>query len=106
MQHHMSDHFVDRLEHQSKIKGAPVCVGIDPVWDCLPLQIRGDQTINNQLDAQTTLIVTHVHATVRESGRVPGNLTSKSIVCRFNYLEPVRESGLSAVRAGGPAEHP
>ena len=36
----MTDHFADRLLQSIAEKGAPVCVGIDPVLERLPSSIR------------------------------------------------------------------
>ena len=38
----MSEHFADRLLAAIKEKGSPVCVGIDPVYDRLPDELRSD----------------------------------------------------------------
>jgi orotidine-5'-phosphate decarboxylase len=43
---HMTEHFADRLLEQCRIKGAPVCVGIDPVIDRLPPDVQGDDPID------------------------------------------------------------
>lgn len=37
-------HFADRLLAACDEKGAPVCVGIDPVFERLPVAVRGDAT--------------------------------------------------------------
>jgi len=34
------DHFADRLIAACRAKGSPVCVGIDPVWERLPDEVR------------------------------------------------------------------
>src|SRR4051794_9427706 len=33
-------HFADRLAEAVRAKGNPVCVGLDPRWESLPLAIR------------------------------------------------------------------
>ena len=37
-----SIHFADRLINACRTKGAPVCVGLDPVFARLPKQVRDD----------------------------------------------------------------
>ncbi len=46
-------HFVDRLLEQVRVKGSPVCVGIDPVYDRLPETVRDidDEVLEAKLDA-------------------------------------------------------
>jgi len=39
-----TDHFADRLITASGKKGAPVCVGLDPVIERMPSEIQGDPT--------------------------------------------------------------
>lgn len=34
------DHFADRLNAAIRAKGTPLCVGLDPRWDALPLEFR------------------------------------------------------------------
>jgi orotidine-5'-phosphate decarboxylase len=36
----MTSHFADRFLHEARVKGAPVCVGIDPVLAKLPAALR------------------------------------------------------------------
>lgn len=38
----MTDHFADRLFAAIDARGAPVCVGLDPVYEKLPESLRGD----------------------------------------------------------------
>ena len=43
-----NDHFADRLSDACRAKGNAVCVGLDPRWDALPLEVRerhGDGTL-------------------------------------------------------------
>jgi orotidine-5'-phosphate decarboxylase len=35
-----TDHFADRLFTAVRVKGNPLCVGLDPRWEALPLEIR------------------------------------------------------------------
>ena len=34
------DHFADRLAAAVRAKGNAVCVGLDPRWESLPLEVR------------------------------------------------------------------
>jgi orotidine-5'-phosphate decarboxylase len=43
---HMPEHFADRLLEQTAAKGAPVCVGIDPVIDRMPTDFHGCDPID------------------------------------------------------------
>src|SRR5205823_1256772 len=49
----MSEHFADRLLEAIARKGAPICVGIDPIYEMLPDAIAGDSRSRdaNSLDA-------------------------------------------------------
>ena len=38
------DHFADRFSRICRDRGAPVCVGIDPVYERLPADLRGDDS--------------------------------------------------------------
>lgn len=43
----MSDHFADRLLHACLAKGNALCVGLDPRWEHLPLEIRARHGLNS-----------------------------------------------------------
>jgi len=45
------DHFADRLLAACRRKGAPVCVGLDPVYQRLPAQLRDDGPADPTTDA-------------------------------------------------------
>lgn len=51
----MSDVFADRLIEAIEKKGAPICVGIDPIFDMLPDAIAGDATKRNANDAEAAI---------------------------------------------------
>src|SRR5262245_13889595 len=36
----MTRHFADRLADAVRAKGTPLCVGLDPRWESLPLEVR------------------------------------------------------------------
>ncbi len=44
----MTDNFADRLLAAVREKGAPVCVGLDPVYDRLPAELRDDALVGVQ----------------------------------------------------------
>lgn len=48
----MAEHFADRLLTRIEEKGAAVCVGIDPVYDRLPEEIRTDRHFNDPSDPE------------------------------------------------------
>lgn len=57
------NHFADRLLDACARKGAPVCVGIDPVYDRLPDAVRGDdpvQAITNWASRLLEAVAEHV----------------------------------------------
>jgi orotidine-5'-phosphate decarboxylase len=55
----MSDHFADRLLEASRQKGAPVCVGLDPVYERLPAVLRDGGPPDPRKDATAACAVIH-----------------------------------------------
>lgn len=51
----MSENFADRLLDKIKAKGAPVCVGIDPVYSRLPADISQHRELNDETDTEAAL---------------------------------------------------
>ena len=45
-------HFADRLEKAIKSKGNPICVGLDPRFDKLPLELQKDAILKYGLTAK------------------------------------------------------
>jgi len=48
-------HFADRLVEGIKRKGSPIAVGLDPVYSRLPLAIREDKNLNDELDTESAI---------------------------------------------------
>src|SRR5687767_10069729 len=48
----MADLFADRLLEAIAVKGAPICVGIDPVYEMLPDDVAGPGNRRNANDAE------------------------------------------------------
>jgi hypothetical protein len=48
----MADLFGDRLIEAIEAKGAPICVGIDPVYEMLPDAVAGPAAKRNANDAR------------------------------------------------------
>src|SRR5687768_8410429 len=55
----MSDLFVDRLLEAIARKGAPVCVGIDPIFDKLPDAVAGEKSKRDANDLDACLDAIH-----------------------------------------------
>lgn len=55
----MPDHFADRLLEASRQKGAPVCVGLDPVYERLPAALRDAGPADPRRDATGACAVIH-----------------------------------------------
>ncbi len=53
----MTDHFADRLLEASRQKGAPVCVGLDPVYERLPAVLRDGGPADPRKDAAAACAV-------------------------------------------------
>ncbi len=51
----MAANFADRLLEKIRAKGAPVCVGIDPVYSRLPAEIAEHKDLNDENDAEAAL---------------------------------------------------
>ncbi|NLX05604.1 MAG: orotidine-5'-phosphate decarboxylase [Phycisphaerae bacterium] len=51
----MSNHFADRLVEGIKAKGSPIAVGLDPVYNRLPLAIRESKELNDELDTESAI---------------------------------------------------
>ncbi|HSW47266.1 MAG TPA: orotidine-5'-phosphate decarboxylase [Phycisphaerae bacterium] len=51
----MPDNFADRLLAGIKSKNAPVCVGIDPVYNKLPAEITDQKELNDETDSEAAL---------------------------------------------------
>lgn len=51
----MSTHFADRLLEGIKAKGSPIAVGLDPVYSRLPLVIRENKELNDELDTESAI---------------------------------------------------
>ncbi len=51
----MSDIFSDRLLDAVDRKGAPICVGIDPIFDLLPDAVAGETATRNPNDAEAAI---------------------------------------------------
>lgn len=51
----MPDNFADRLLAAIKAKGAPVCVGIDPVYSRLPADIAEHKDLNDEFDSEAAV---------------------------------------------------
>jgi len=51
----VADHFADRLSQAVKDKGAPVCVGIDPVYSRLPREITEHKDLNDEMDIEAAI---------------------------------------------------
>ncbi len=51
----MPENFADRLMAAIKAKGAPVCVGIDPVYSRLPADIAEHKDLNDEFDSEAAV---------------------------------------------------
>lgn len=51
----MAENFADRLIKAIQTKNAPVCVGLDPVYDRLPAEITDHRQLNDPDDAEAAL---------------------------------------------------
>ncbi len=51
----MSDHFADRLVQAIEAKSAPICVGIDPMFDMLPDAVAGEASERNGNDIEAAI---------------------------------------------------
>ncbi len=51
----MTTHFADRLIEGIKAKGSPIAVGLDPVYARLPLVIRENKELNDELDTESAI---------------------------------------------------
>ena len=51
MESAVAEHFADRLLAQIAAKGSPVCVGIDPVFEQLPQELRTGDSVDERLAA-------------------------------------------------------
>ena len=51
----MSDTFADRLIEAIEKKAAPICVGIDPIFEMLPDGVAGDARTRNANDAEEAI---------------------------------------------------
>lgn len=51
----MPENFADRLLDATVSKGAPICVGIDPIYDMLPDAIAGDAARRNANDPEAAI---------------------------------------------------
>lgn len=51
----MADHFGDRVTSAVQAKGAPVVVGIDPVYSKLPKQIIEHKDLNDEMDIEAAI---------------------------------------------------
>ncbi len=51
----MPENFADRLLAAVKSKNAPVCVGIDPVYNKLPAEITDQKALNDENDSEAAL---------------------------------------------------
>jgi len=51
----VASHFADRLLEGIKAKGAPIAVGLDPVYARLPEVIRENKALNDELDTEAAI---------------------------------------------------
>jgi len=51
----VSTHFADRLLSGIKSKGSPIAVGLDPVYGRLPMVIRENKELNDELDTESAI---------------------------------------------------
>ena len=51
----VSTHFADQLVEAIQAKGAPVCVGIDPIYDRLPADIAEQKDMNDATDSASAI---------------------------------------------------
>lgn len=51
----MRENFADRLQNAIKQKGAPICVGIDPIYSRLPADIAEHRDLNDESDSEAAL---------------------------------------------------
>ncbi|MFA5863810.1 MAG: orotidine-5'-phosphate decarboxylase [Phycisphaerae bacterium] len=51
----MSSNFADRLLEGIKAKGSPIAVGLDPQYSRLPLSIRENKELNDELDTESSI---------------------------------------------------
>ena len=51
----MADTFADRLLQAIRAKGAPACVGIDPVYDKLPAEIAENPQFNDARNSEAAI---------------------------------------------------
>src|SRR5580704_175010 len=49
------DHFADQLIDAIEAKGAPICVGIDPIFEMLPDAVAGDPAKRNANDREAAI---------------------------------------------------
>ncbi len=51
----MSNNFADRLIDGIKSKGAPIAIGLDPLYNKLPVDIRENKEFNDELDTEAAI---------------------------------------------------
>ncbi len=51
----MSNNFADRLIDGIKAKGAPIAIGLDPLYSRLPVAIREDKEFNDEFDTEAAI---------------------------------------------------
>ncbi len=89
----MADMFADRLIEAIDAKGAPICVGIDPMFEMLPDEIAGPGARRNANDAEAAIDA--IFAFTIEVLRIVAPLTP---IVKFQsaYFERYRSEGVEA----------
>ncbi len=100
----MSEHFADRLLKGIEVKGSPVCVGIDPVYERLPDELRaGGDDEQGRLEAirrfsyQVLEIVAPLVPAVKPQSAYFELYRAKGVELYFDIVQRARQAGLLVI---------